>query len=164
MLPPSYSKLPAQFWVHVEVNKPSGCWVWTGMHTLKGYGAFYMRPSRTHRAHRWSAADKHGAIPKGLLVLHTCDVRDCVKPAHLYYGTAKDNAADAKKRGRWTHGEIQHSAKLTDAKVIRARELHSTGLYTYARLARENNVTSKTIRRAVTGVAWSHIQILGQRT
>lgn len=49
---------------------------------------------RKHRAHRYGSALVHGPIPPALLVLHRCDHAPCCNPAHLYLGTAADNARD----------------------------------------------------------------------
>lgn len=50
-------------------------------------------------AHRLAYTISHGPIPKGKLVLHHCDVRNCVRPKHLYAGTYKDNMKDCLERG-----------------------------------------------------------------
>lgn len=47
---------------------------------------------------------KNGPIPKGLVVRHTCDVRECVNPDHLILGTQKDNIRDMHDRGRYAGG------------------------------------------------------------
>jgi hypothetical protein len=54
-------------------------------------------------AHRMSWEMHFGPIPEGMLVLHHCDVRRCVRPDHLFLGTARDNTRDmiAKGRGFW---------------------------------------------------------------
>ena len=76
------------FWELVE--KSDACWLWTGG-TRNEYGWF--NPART-RAHRHSYLLAKGPIPDGLMILHTCDVKLCVRPDHLYAGTAKDNGRD----------------------------------------------------------------------
>ena len=50
---------------------------------------------------RVSYRDIVGPIPVGLFVLHRCDNRSCVRPEHLFLGTADDNSKDLKAKGRW---------------------------------------------------------------
>lgn len=49
-------------------------------------------------AHRAAYLLEFGEVPKGMWVLHLCDVDGCVNPEHLYIGTAKDNAKDRAER------------------------------------------------------------------
>ena len=51
-------------------------------------------------AHRFAYILFRSEIPKGLMVLHTCDNRACVNPAHLELGTQKKNMADCGIRYR----------------------------------------------------------------
>jgi hypothetical protein len=51
-------------------------------------------------AHRWTWRQANGPIPPGMMVCHHCDNPGCVNLAHLYLGTAADNAADMVARGR----------------------------------------------------------------
>ena len=154
MKPPNYTSLPTRFWDKVEAQ-PNGCWEWQAAVTNKGYGTFQAK-NRTQYAHRLAAADAKGVIPVGLFALHHCDNPPCVYPDHLYYGTAKDNAVDAKKRGRWTHGEVHASSKLTEKKVLEARRLYSTGDYKIQELADKNGVHRKAMSWAIRGLTWRH--------
>lgn len=113
--------MPPRFWKHV--NKTDSCWLWLGGLDRKGYGRF--RFDGTHkRAHRIIWASTHGKIPDGLMVCHSCDVRHCVNPAHLFLGTAKHNAEDRDAKGRFHrhHDERHPRAKLTphDVAFIRS--------------------------------------------
>jgi hypothetical protein len=47
---------------------------------------------------------KNGEVPAGSLVLHRCDVRNCVNPDHLFLGTYKDNMDDMYSKGRGPTG------------------------------------------------------------
>lgn len=49
----------------------------------------------------WFSWELHaGPRTPGLQILHTCDIQACIRPDHLYEGTVKDNARDAKERKR----------------------------------------------------------------
>lgn len=78
-------------------------------------------------AHRQAWIDSQGAIPKGMLVLHDCDVRNCVNVKHLKLGTNADNANDCVKRNRKPHGSQILNAKLTEEKVVQIRKRIAKG-------------------------------------
>ncbi len=89
--------VPANFWF--KVLKTETCWYWTGYCKPNGYGQFAVAREPIY-AHRMAWILTNGEIPDGLHVLHRCDIRPCVRPLHLFLGTAKDNLDDAiaKKR------------------------------------------------------------------
>ncbi len=87
----------ARFWSKVE--KTPGCWFWRGAVFRHGYGQFKIR-QRVLQAHRLAWGFSCGDIPAGLWVLHRCDTPLCVRPEHLFLGTARDNARDSVAKGR----------------------------------------------------------------
>lgn len=90
--------LLARFEKKYEPVTESGCWIWTGSLNEHGYGGFHLR-GKTTKAHRVAWLLYRGEFPK-LPLLHKCDVPCCVNPAHLFFGTQKDNAQDAIAKGR----------------------------------------------------------------
>lgn len=125
---PRVTPLDQRFWL--KVAKSDGCWLWTASLDISGYGLIRRgsRGTKTEKAHRVSWELTNGPIPAGLLVLHRCDVRACVRPDHLFLGTNQDNTQDANDKGRLVKGERSPHVKLMDADVIAVRRLLASGL------------------------------------
>lgn len=111
------------FWE--KVNKTEGCWEFGGDRDKHGYGRVDVFGRAVVLAHRYSWEVTHGAIPKGMCVLHRCDNPPCVRPDHLFLGTQKDNMQDAALKGRLrlpdTSGPNSRTAKLTAEQVVEVR-------------------------------------------
>jgi hypothetical protein len=142
-----------RFWQ--TVNKTEGCWLYTGM-CSRGYGRFWLNKDRV-AAHRFSYELAYGPIPEGLSVCHKCDVRNCVRPDHLFLGTYKDNLQDASRKGRMQHGATHYLAKLTDEKVRTIRQDFAQGTSS-TKLSRRFGVAKQTIRAIVRGKTWRHVK------
>jgi DNA (cytosine-5)-methyltransferase 1 len=131
-----------RFWRRVE--KTDTCWLWKGAVKDTGYGVFWYN-QRVERAHRVSWEMHHGPIPEGKCVLHTCDVRICVNPDHLWLGDYSDNNADMADKGRGviplSYGEKHGKAKLSDAQVDEIRASAESGVV----LAKRYGVSKSTI-------------------
>lgn len=115
----------SRFWKKVE--KTDGCWLWTGLVTRTGYGTIRVK-GRATSTHRFSWEIHFGQIPEGrgyhgTCVCHHCDVRNCVRPEHLFLGTNLDNTTDRDQKGRRAHirGERIGTAKVTAEQVLSIR-------------------------------------------
>lgn len=155
------AEIEANFWENVQ--KTDSCWLWIGA-TAKGYGAMRYG-GRQMGAHVYSHILQKGPVPPGLFVCHHCDVRNCVNPAHLFLGTAKDNMQDCKTKGRLVappanlhlKGEKHPAAKLTEKDVA---EIRDAGTHARRRsgirkgLSEKFGVTMTTITNICSGERW----------
>lgn len=88
----------------------NGCWIWQGSQHGKGYGQTAYR-GLTVRIHRKLYEITRGVrLKPETLVCHTCDVRQCCNPTHLFIGTAKDNNQDCGRKGRH-HNSVKTHCK-----------------------------------------------------
>jgi hypothetical protein len=87
----------------------AGCWLWLGSVGKLGYG-LVKRKGKSFSTHRVAYELFVGKIPAGKWVLHSCDVRSCVNPNHLFLGDNQANVTDAVKKGRafFLRAERQH--------------------------------------------------------
>lgn len=93
------------------------CWIWGGAGHDEGYGAFAIN-RKLHTAHRASYMLHKGPIPEGMFICHSCDVKRCVNPDHLWAGNQVANMQDCIRKGRHSHGET-HSESLRNRKIKR---------------------------------------------
>lgn len=135
------------FFKKVEPIPFSGCWIWMGGLFSHGYGQFNPKVSSQRYAHRWSWEHANGYIPKGMNVLHKCDVRCCVNPDHLFIGSQLDNVRDMDKKGRRVvsvkHGEAHHNAKISQKQVIEIMASEETNVSIAARFGVKPSAISK---------------------
>lgn len=85
----------------VKINPETGCLLWEGALKPDGYGVIGLgtRDEGIARVHKVAWELAKGPVPKGKLVLHKCNVRNCVNVDHLYIGTDADNAKDRRRAG-----------------------------------------------------------------
>jgi hypothetical protein len=86
-----------------NICEKTGCWHWTGGMQKNGYGWLKVF-GKNELAHRFSYSLYNGPLLLGQEIMHSCDVRHCVNPAHLKQGSHAENMADAVLRGRVRKG------------------------------------------------------------
>lgn len=124
------------------------CWPWLGATQGVGYGQMCVA-GKHQLVHRMAWLAFKGPIPEGLDVLHTCDNPICRYPGHLWVGTAKDNAMDKIRKGRYRNG----NRKLSEAEV---REIRQSPLQNGV-LAFDYGVCNNTISRVRNRVTYNHV-------
>ncbi len=128
----------------------SQCWDWTG-DTRGGYGYLDIRRKRIP-AHHVAFRIYYGAIGKSW-VLHSCDRKICVQPAHLHLGDHARNMVESVERNRHEIGEERYNAKLTDADVRWIRQ----STLTHREMAAILGVSRGVIGAVRARRAWKHL-------
>jgi hypothetical protein len=148
-----------RFWKRVNKRGPmrvrrlGRCWTWRGRLNQYGYGRFTRNNGASVMAHRFSWEIVNGDMPQNAWALHRCDNPSCVRPSHIFPGTALENAEDARRKGRIPVGEQRHNAKLTAAAVRYIR----TSTLSVAELADRYGVTRYTIYNVRKRIVWKHV-------
>lgn len=143
-----------RFWNKVARTDDTSCWLWLGSKLPSGYGNFGKGRTKRYFAHRIAFQLAHGSFLETLQVCHSCDNPSCVRPDHLFLGTHKDNAADAKSKGRSARHEKHGMRKLSWAEVHEIRRLHQTGAYKLKTLASLYGVCFQLISLIVRKEIW----------
>lgn len=153
------------------------CWLWTGG-TVKGtggrvYGVFWYGTGAKERdqyrttAHRYSLMMHLGRnLLPGMEACHNCPCGDkelCVRPAHLWEGTKRQNIQDSIAKGRKitfeqrSHpGSKNGRATLTEADVIAIWERIAAG-DSNTQIMEAFAITRAMIIQIRTGRTWRHV-------
>lgn len=114
-----------------------------------GYGQF-----NHGTAHAWIGRQIHGQQSEGILFMHRCDTRRCVRPDHVVPGTQRENIKDmyAKGRGVIRRGEAHAQSKVSQSRAEEIRRLAKT--MKQSEVARRFQLSNATISRVVNNPRW----------
>jgi len=148
---------PSKLWDNTIIDKDTDCWLWQGKRNKQGYGEITWN-GKWYRTNRLSYSLTHENIKltEEQQVCHHCDNPPCINPAHLFLGTAKDNAQDAISKGRINYSHIQNILSEQDVITIKEELKH----YRYGmcrQLAKKYNVTDTAITNIKNGWNWKNI-------
>lgn len=138
------------------VKKTDACWLWTGNKSHNGYGQIEIN-GKCCRAHRVSYQLYRGETPNNLQVCHSCDIKSCVNPEHLFLGTAKENIKDKVTKNRQAKGNNVAGSKLNSQQVLEIRNKYIPFQYTTSMLAEEYGISRATVHRIAMKKIWRHV-------
>jgi len=133
------------------------CWNWKAGKYPNGYGSFATIRDKSEGAHRVAWRLSNGE-PGDMHVLHKCDNKRCVNPAHLFIGTPADNNADRASKGRSAdiRGEKHPMCKLTESDVMAIRSIRKNGK-TLKEIASMFGISHSNVSMICNRVNWRHI-------
>lgn len=156
----------ALFWAKVDRRGADDCWLWTASRFLKGCGQMRIN-GRIVRATHISLQLAGRPRIDHLHALHSCDTPLCCNPAHLRWGTNKENVNDKMSRGRcgaagvtWLSnfkiglcGEKNPQAKITECDVVAIRSSQKSKF----ELAEIYGLHPNTIYKIKARLKWAHV-------
>jgi hypothetical protein len=78
----------------------AGCWLWQGNKTSNGYGQTNYRGKNVIIHRRMYEITRRITLARWIYACHTCDVKLCCNPDHLWAGTPQQNSLDSARKGR----------------------------------------------------------------
>lgn len=154
-----------------KVNKEPGqgpngdCWEWDGRKDPAGYGLSTYQVDGTtpgkkspRGAHRVVYELLVGPIPKGLILMHSCDNPPCCNPAHLSPGTQLDNIRDRVSKGRCAVGEKYPGISITSEQVANIK-LYILAGFPFAVITDLFNISRTVVQNIARGNSWKHVVV-----
>jgi hypothetical protein len=139
------------------VDKETGCIIFTGFKNPQGYGMININgtPTLVHRL-ALMLAENLDSIPPRRLVRHKCRSRACVNPAHLEFGSKKENSADMRRDKSLPQGEKHASAKISRKVALAIIASHGTA--TQKERAESFGVTLGIVKSIDKRATWAHLR------
>lgn len=144
-------------------KKTDSCWLWLGSKNPDGYGKFHLK-GKSIAAHRFIFSQTYKFnLVSSQLVLHKCDVRNCVNPEHLFLGSQLDNVRDCIIKGRFKYnfkknkGEGHYAAKLKSKDIVLIRKLYSETKISQTKLAKQFKISNSLVWLIINRKIWKEV-------
>ena len=134
------------------VDKTDSCWQWTGKLDPNGYGKMHIRgrSTQSNGAHRISYELFKGTLEEGKFICHTCDIRSCVNPDHLWQGSPVEKVTDMVDKER------QYS-RLLPMQVYEIRKAYKNKELTSGEIIIKYNISRSHFYSIIHRRKWTHI-------
>jgi len=143
-------------WLKAQTVPVGDCWNWSGGCHGVGYGCVPAKLHASRYAHRAMYELAVGPIPKGYYVLHTCDNRLCINPAHLWAGTHLENIKDMQAKQRHSGGSMPNESnpwcKFSDEQIAAIRKARALGIGK-RQIERDFGISETHFYRVVSGIS-----------
>lgn len=96
---PNMSLKETVLWCLKQITLNGTCMEWNKNCGSNGYATATFK-GKEHRVGRLVLQYFKGYPKKNQVMMHSCDNRKCINPAHLKWGTVKENNQDKAKKGR----------------------------------------------------------------
>jgi hypothetical protein len=101
---------------NVYITGIDNCWIWKTSRT-NSYVSIKIN-GIVGKIHRVMYELLNGEIPVGMVVMHTCNNKNCCAPRHLRLGTTKENMKHASITGRLTRSSY---TKNLQSEIMKSR-------------------------------------------
>jgi hypothetical protein len=130
------------------------CWLFDGFLDKDGYGKFALN-GQSIGAHRVSYYLAYNIDPTNHIIMHKCDIPNCVNPIHLQLGTTLDNIKDKLKKNRQAYGEMISSSKLSKEKLNNfIDDIEKLNFNSIDDLEIKYSISKTSIRYILKGILW----------
>jgi len=112
---------------------------------------------KTVKHHRLVYAEAHSLSledMKHLVVMHKCDVRNCINPDHLMLGTASMNMRDMVNKGRNTPAPVGNTWGAKNMTYEKAAEIRARRREPQAALAKEYGISVPLVSMILSNQRW----------
>ena len=151
-----HTRLLKRFIAKITKREPTECWEWAAYCNKDGYGVIGVGGKKTALAHRIMWEIHHDeAIPKGMIVMHSCDNPSCCNPNHLKLATRRENMEDMARKGRAPWRNVKSSnnpnAKVTEEQRQEIRRIYAADSVSQASLGERYGLSQTAVSKIVRG-------------